>query len=285
MTTVDRALPRRTATLEAETVIELDIERVDEFDDPRRRRPIALRALGAVAFVALALTGGVVVGGGFGARTERADGPTSTSTAPAGDRAAEVLPGGAPGRAARATIAVNPFAAGGRASGDVVDSEPEPETVPEDTTTAPEAPSSSVAPTSAAAAVAPTTLPERARLALAAPTTSTTVKLPTTTAKPTTTTAAPVPTTTAAIGSNDAAILACIRRRESGGNYSIVSANGLYYGAYQFTLSTWDSTARHAGRGDLVGRKPNTVAPADQDALALDLLHWQGLGPWGGHCP
>jgi hypothetical protein len=81
----------------------------------------------------------------------------------------------------------------------------------------------------------------------------------------------------------EAATLACIRRRESGGNYAINTGNG-YYGAYQFAQGTWDNTARYAGRPDLVGMRPSSASPGDQDALALALLRWQGLGPWGGYC-
>lgn len=81
------------------------------------------------------------------------------------------------------------------------------------------------------------------------------------------------------------AVLACIRQRESGGNYSAVSANGLYHGAYQFLQSTWNGAAQLAGRPDLVGVPPEKAAPADQDAVALALYRASGLGPWGGHCP
>ncbi len=94
----------------------------------------------------------------------------------------------------------------------------------------------------------------------------------------------PAPPPVASPGPSDAAFLACIRMRESHNNYTAVSANGNYRGAYQFNQPAWDSTARHAGRGDLVGRLANTVAPADQDAIALDLYHWQGSKPWGGAC-
>jgi hypothetical protein len=64
----------------------------------------------------------------------------------------------------------------------------------------------------------------------------------------------------------------------------VVSSNGRYYGAYQFSRSTWDATARHAGRGDLVGTPPNQVGAGDQDSMALHLLQWQGAGHWGGGC-
>src|SRR5207245_6761889 len=52
--------------------------------------------------------------------------------------------------------------------------------------------------------------------------------------------------------------LVCTRGIESKGNYQAYNASGPYYGAYQFTQSTWDSTANHAGRGDLVGVDPRS---------------------------
>jgi resuscitation-promoting factor RpfB len=82
----------------------------------------------------------------------------------------------------------------------------------------------------------------------------------------------------------EASFLACVRQRESGGNYSVVSSNGLWYGAYQMTRSTWNSAAQHAGRSDLVGVPPNQASPADQDYLALVLYRWLGKSPWGGAC-
>lgn len=134
--------------------------------------------------------------------------------------------------------------------------------------------------------------------ALAASTTTTAPAVaadaPVTTAAPTTTAApapapAPAPVAVApapsgGMSADEAAFLACVRQRESGGNYAIVSANGLYYGAYQFMRSTWDNTAANAGRGDLVGVPPNQASPADQDAMALSLYRWQGKAPWGGYC-
>jgi cytoskeletal protein RodZ len=82
----------------------------------------------------------------------------------------------------------------------------------------------------------------------------------------------------------EASFLACVRQRESGGNYSVVSSNGMWFGAYQMTRSTWDSAARQAGRSDLVGVPPNQASPADQDYLALVLYRWLGKSPWGGAC-
>ncbi len=80
--------------------------------------------------------------------------------------------------------------------------------------------------------------------------------------------------------------LVCTRAHESdgAGGYHAVSPGGTYRGAYQFTRSTWNSTAMHAGRPDLVGIDPAAAAPYDQDLLALDLYHWQGASPWGGRC-
>jgi prefoldin subunit 5 len=78
--------------------------------------------------------------------------------------------------------------------------------------------------------------------------------------------------------------LACTRRIESRGNYRVVSPDGTYYGAYQFLPSTWNATAAHAGRVDLVGVLPSHAAPHDQDEMAWALYKWQGKSPWGGRC-
>ena len=78
--------------------------------------------------------------------------------------------------------------------------------------------------------------------------------------------------------------LVCTRARESSGDYTAVSASGMYYGAYQFLPTTWNVTAAHAGRLDLVGVTPSAAAPYDQDELAWALYLWQGSGPWGGRC-
>jgi hypothetical protein len=90
----------------------------------------------------------------------------------------------------------------------------------------------------------------------------------------------------APLASSSDPFLACTRRHESdtSGGYQAVSAGGTYRGAYQFLRSTWNNTARAAGRLDLVGVDPAAAAPADQDQLALFLFHQQGAGPWGGRC-
>ncbi|HEY7134944.1 MAG TPA: transglycosylase family protein [Acidimicrobiia bacterium] len=83
---------------------------------------------------------------------------------------------------------------------------------------------------------------------------------------------------------HDDPFLVCTRARESHGDYGVVNPAGPWYGAYQFSQSTWDSVANHAGRVDLIGVRPNAASVADQDAMAWTLYQWQGKGPWGGLC-
>jgi hypothetical protein len=108
----------------------------------------------------------------------------------------------------------------------------------------------------------------------------------------TTTTTAPPPTTTAPTTTVEAAPpasgdptpnqWAALRQCESSGNYTVVSANGRYRGAYQFSQATWDGVARmHAS--SLVGVDPAAANPADQDAMALALWRQSGWSPWP-HC-
>jgi hypothetical protein len=83
---------------------------------------------------------------------------------------------------------------------------------------------------------------------------------------------------------HDDPFLACVRQRESGGNYGAVNSAGPYLGAYQFLQTTWNSTANHARRTELVGVAPNAASAYDQDDMAWTLYQWQGAGPWGGSC-
>jgi hypothetical protein len=76
----------------------------------------------------------------------------------------------------------------------------------------------------------------------------------------------------------------CTFAHESGGDYSIVSPDGLYHGAWQFLPSTWNSVAGGMGRSDLVGVLPSQAAPGDQDAVAHALWLQRGNQPWGGRC-
>jgi peptidoglycan hydrolase-like protein with peptidoglycan-binding domain len=62
-----------------------------------------------------------------------------------------------------------------------------------------------------------------------------------------------------------------IRQCESGGNYSTNTGNG-FYGAYQFTQSTWSSLG-YPGR-------PDQASPATQDAAARALAARSGFGQW-----
>jgi hypothetical protein len=78
--------------------------------------------------------------------------------------------------------------------------------------------------------------------------------------------------------------LVCTRDIESGGNYQAYNGAGPYLGAYQFLQSTWNSTANHAGRSELVGVDPRNASQYDQDDMAWTLYNWQGKGPWGGRC-
>jgi hypothetical protein len=62
-----------------------------------------------------------------------------------------------------------------------------------------------------------------------------------------------------------------LRDCESGGNYGDDTGNG-YYGAYQFTLSSW----RDLGLGGL----PSQAPPAVQDRAAQELQARRGWGQW-----
>lgn len=101
----------------------------------------------------------------------------------------------------------------------------------------------------------------------------------------TTTTTVPRPVVTAApVVQSDEAFLACVRQRESRGNYAASDSTGTFLGAYQIYQGGWDSVATRLGRQDLVGIPPNAASPADQDAIALGMLQFHGRAPWGGSC-
>lgn len=65
--------------------------------------------------------------------------------------------------------------------------------------------------------------------------------------------------------------LASIRACESGGDYTINTGNG-YYGAYQFSLSTWQSVG---GSG-----YPHLASPAEQDMRAQIMIDSGRRGEW-----
>lgn len=83
-------------------------------------------------------------------------------------------------------------------------------------------------------------------------------------------------------GSPNGSFMACVKNRESRGNYRAVNPSSSAGGAWQFLPGTWNNTARHAGRPDLVGVAPQDASPADQDAMAAHLYAWQGGSPWAG---
>jgi hypothetical protein len=73
----------------------------------------------------------------------------------------------------------------------------------------------------------------------------------------------------------------CIVGKESGGNYAIVSSNGMYHGAYQFSQSTGNIAAQKMGRPDLVGVPPQTWNRNEQDmAFWVMWDHGAGRSHW-----
>ncbi|MSZ89116.1 MAG: hypothetical protein F2585_07200 [Actinobacteria bacterium] len=152
-------------------------------------------------------------------------------------------------------------------------------------------------------------VPESSLVMLATPSTAAapaSVVLETTTVPPATVPAVPVPTTSAPrvvqappttaapvylppppppiINSSDAAFMACVRERESHGDYTAVDPSGQFMGAYQIYQGGWDSIAGSMGRGDLVGVRPHQASPADQDAVAYAMLAKLGRSPWNFAC-
>lgn len=101
----------------------------------------------------------------------------------------------------------------------------------------------------------------------------------------TTTTSAPrVIVSPPPVVQSDEAFLACVRHRESRGDYTAADPTGTFLGAYQIYQGGWDSVASRIGRFDLIGIPPNEASPADQDSIAIALLSFSGRSPWGGSC-
>lgn len=150
----------------------------------------------------------------------------------------------------------------------------EPSEVPTTTT---EAPVVTTPPTTAAAVTTTTK----------APTTTTTAPARPKATTPTTAAPAPAPPPASSAfnpTASEASFLACVRYRESRGVYTAVDPTGQFMGAYQIYQGGWDAVARSIGRGDLVGVRPHTAAPIDQDIIALAMLRQYGTKPWGGAC-
>lgn len=142
---------------------------------------------------------------------------------------------------------------------------------PSPTTTTPNAGSTTAAP---ATTPAPTAAP---------PPTTTTTTMP---AQPLLQAPASPPPSAPSVGTAPAlnSFLQCVLQAESGGNYSVVSPNGQYMGAFQFSQSTWNQAAQLAGMPYLVGVAPNTASVAQQNALAVALYNADGQSPWYDPC-
>ena len=114
--------------------------------------------------------------------------------------------------------------------------------------------------------------PWLARAALAA--TAATRPAPSARAAATAAPAAPAPASSPAPASpggvNWSAIAAC----ESGGNWAINTGNG-FYGGLQFTEQTW-----LANGGGRYASSANLATPAQQIAVAQNVLASQGIGAW-----
>ena len=78
------------------------------------------------------------------------------------------------------------------------------------------------------------------------------------------------------------AFLTCVVQAESGGDYSIVSPNGIYMGAFQFSQPTWNTAASAAGLPLLVGVPPNEATKPEQETVAVALYAMDGEQPWLG---
>lgn len=81
-----------------------------------------------------------------------------------------------------------------------------------------------------------------------------------------------VPANVAPISAQERDLLDKIAECESKGDPTIVSANGLYRGKYQFDKATWKSVG---GTGD-----PAAASEEEQDQRAAILLRQRGTAPW-----
>ena len=88
-------------------------------------------------------------------------------------------------------------------------------------------------------------------------------------AKPVPVTSPPTPAPVVTGGAGG--VWAALRQSESSGNYALNTGNG-YYGAYQFSASTW---SRLGGSG-----LASSASPAAQDAAAYKLYQSSGWSSW-----
>jgi len=109
----------------------------------------------------------------------------------------------------------------------------------------------------------------------------------TTTAAPRRATAAVAPSTEIGDASiftdAEAAFFACVRWRESRGDYTVVNSTGTFRGAYQWYQGGWDHYAAQVAP-DYVGVPPNEAPPAIQDLVSVTAYRQVGARPWGGAC-
>ena len=70
-----------------------------------------------------------------------------------------------------------------------------------------------------------------------------------------------------------------LRYCESTENYQAISPTGMYRGAYQFSIETWNWIA-DLYYEHLVGIDPAEARPSDQDRMAKSLYLLRGRGQW-----
>ena len=70
-----------------------------------------------------------------------------------------------------------------------------------------------------------------------------------------------------------------LRQCQSQGDYGFVHSSGEYFGAYQFTVATWDRLANQRYT-ELLGILPSEAAPEDQDRMAYYLWIESGHARW-----
>lgn len=80
-------------------------------------------------------------------------------------------------------------------------------------------------------------------------------------------------------GGSPGGFLACVRNRESHGNYSVVNGSSGAGGAYQFLPSSWQALG-FASRFGVA--RAEQATPAQQDQAAAETYARMGRSPWAG---